>query len=667
MTSRFPGEAERIVGTCVRVLWARGVEGAVVVRLKDGRQVVLTGSLGAVLVGDTVTAEARRVYHRRYGWQYEVDRLAVERPEDRPALVRYLSTNVAGIGPKTAEQLVAALGRGVLAPPDADTIQKALAVTPRRAERLARLLAPLAKVGGAQQEVAVFLAGLGLSDRQARALFARFGAEAKRLLEEDPYALVGTAPGLGFPTVDRFALRQGMSENDPRRRQGAVLYALQQAEENGDLFLSPPELEAMLSRWRVPFEEGDLEALARRGSLVLEEQAVYRSGAWQAEEKVARLVAARLAAQDGNRPLISIVTGGPGTGKTTRLRAMVAEALAEGRRVELAAPSGRAARRLSEATGVPASTIHRMLRMGPGGRVPPGLRLEADLVVVDEASMCDIYLLRELLAALRRHTALLLVGDPDQLPPVGPGQPLRDLMATGLVPTVSLTKVYRQGEGSGIAQNAPRLREGRWPMFGPDLVFLPADDAQAVVQELLRVIRGLPGPRENLRAWQVLTPGHRGAVGVAALNAVLQASCNPGAGAFRPGDKVIQVENDYERGVMNGEIGLVERVEGATYYVRFPDLDEEQLHAYPAGRGLALAYAMTVHKAQGSEFDVVIVVLHAEHYPLLRRSVLYTAATRARQRLYFVGQRKALWLALTKAGRERHSRLAQRILTYVEG
>jgi exodeoxyribonuclease V alpha subunit len=361
---------------------------------------------------------------------------------------------------------------------------------------------------------------------------------------------------------------------------------------------------------------------------------------------------------------VSILTGGPGTGKTHSLRALLTLARAKGLRCQLAAPTGRAAKRMEEATGLPSGTLHRVLELRPGGKTGRDADnpLEADLVVVDEVSMLDALLANQLVKAVPRGAHLVLVGDPDQLPSVGAGDVLADLLRSERFPITRLEHVFRQGAGSGIALNARRVNAGEVPRFGRDIVdsyFVTADDPSAAATTVVDLVAERLPRRYGFErgAVQVLSPMHRGEVGVGALNALLQERLNPwrdgipeargGGRSYRPGDRVLQLRNDYDLGVFNGDLGTVEGIDPTEQEVLLR-LDDGREIQYPYASLFALthAYAISVHKAQGAEFPAVVIPLVTSHAPMLGRTLLYTALTRARQLVVIVGQKKALFLAV---------------------
>jgi exodeoxyribonuclease V alpha subunit len=662
---------------------------------------VARGDMGGVRVGETLRLRGRFTTHPRFGRQFQATGVSLVPPSSAQGTVRYLGSGlVKGVRERTARKIVEALG------PDAlDKIAKdpsVLARVPGLGRGKADLLAAHLKSRREEADVLSFLQGLDVGPATARRILRRFSTETVKVVQSDPYRLAEEVAGVGFLRADRLARAQGVTADDPRRAAAAVLHAITKATEEGHCFLPPAEAvdrAAALDVGPATATEA-IPRLVDRGLLVEEAGALYASRLYEAELDVARSLAALArprvvsaaaleqadrigaelsAAQRGavratlERGL-TVLTGGPGTGKTTTLRAVVRLWGALGKRVLLAAPTGRAAKRMCEATGAPAQTIHRLLEWIPGAaafRRNAGYPLDADLIVVDEASMLDVVLAAQLLDAIPPSTSLLLVGDADQLPPVGPGSVLGDVIASGAARVVALSEIFRQASQSGIVQNAHRVNHGEmlWPTKDPkaDFHFIQVDEpprtvriVQTLVQERIPKAFGL----HPVRDVQVLCPMNRGDVGTVRLNEVLQAALNPkgeaGPRGLRVGDKVMQLRNDYDKDVFNGDLGLVRAVKGAELYVEVDG--REVIYDLDDVDDLALAYASTIHKAQGSEFPGVVVALSTQHYVLLGRNLLYTAITRARRLCVVVGSVRAVRRAITTVGTGvRHTRLAARL------
>jgi exodeoxyribonuclease V alpha subunit len=573
------------------------------------------------------------------------------------------------------------------------------------------------------KEVMVFLADQGVSTALAVRIYKRYGDAAIGIVKHDPYRLAREVFGIGFKTADKIAANLGIPPDSIERAMGAALHLLWEAADDGHVYLPEDELVRRAVEMLAVDEARVRDALERllgtdnaRRERVDDRDVIYLTPYYHAEGGIVRRIAAlldspadRLAAfqavdfakafawYSGQRGLsltpgqreavrmaltnkVGILTGGPGVGKTATTQAIVAILQARRGKPLLAAPTGRAAKRLSELTGAPAQTLHRLLGVRPGGEAQRNADnpLDADLLIVDESSMLDTLLANTLLKAVPNDMHVLFVGDVDQLPSVGAGNVLRDLIASGRVPVTHLDVIFRQAQDSGIVTNAHRINKGERPITRglPDFFFIPEDDAAAAADTIVELARQrLPrrygfDPRRDL---QVLCPMHGGVLGVATLNERLQDALNPpgphrrerraGSRLYREGDRVMCIRNDYDRQVFNGDGGWIERIDlvEQELLVRldderrvtwsFSDLDE-----------LVTAYAVTVHKSQGSEYRAVIIPLHTTHYMMLQRNLLYTAVTRAKELVVIVGSWRALSIAL-KSDRvaERYTSLAQRL------
>lgn len=705
-----PTGAERPVvlsGVLERFLRPPAGDGFGVASVSDeasGRPWIVVGQLWGLHVGESVRLWGRVEVDPKRGERFRVEAAQPMLPTRPSAVQRWLqSGRVEGIGETVAARIVAVLGsRDVTAVRDEPAILAGVkGLTPRKREAL---VAALAGIDATEQAV-LFLYGLGLSFGLVRKLQRRYGADAARKVRHEPYALAREVAGIGFATADRVALALGHDPAAPARLQAAVMHVMHEAAQQGHT--APPQA-AIVGRaaqlvaavddagWRAAVDalvlqnqllqvtarsiEGEAVAALALTALDRNERTLAQwllacTAAVAPPDAVASAVAVAaaetalgLALAGGQRQAVAwasvlpllVVTGGPGTGKTTILRGVLAAAA--GQRVLLAAPTGRAARRLGEACGAEAKTLHRLLEFDPReGRFQrcPSQPLQADLVVVDEASMIDAGLAAALVQALTPSTRLLLVGDADQLPSVGPGAVLADLLATPRIPRVRLDRVYRQDARSQIVEAAHSVLAGELPVGaargdGGDFFVLHRQDPEAIAQTLCEVVaERLPrlgfDPVQDV---QVLAPMHRGPLGTEALNDRLGRLLNPHggrtAGGLRVGDKVIQTRNDAELEVYNGDTGTVVGVgtaspgdsEGLAVLVRFGD----RVLRYTAAKleHLSPAWAVTVHKSQGSEYSAVVVPLHMAQFTMLQRNLLYTAITRARRFAVLVGQPDAI-------------------------
>jgi exodeoxyribonuclease V alpha subunit len=674
------------------------------VELDEGSELATAvGPLGAVERGESLRLQGRWVDDPRFGRQLRVDGWLPAAPESRAGLARFLgSGTVEGLGPELAQRLVDKFGLDTLDVLDhhPHRVTEVEGIGPIRARKIAAAWAEQRET----RALMVHLRGHGIGAALASRVARRFGSRALEVCRKDPYRLALEVPGVGFSTADRLARAEGLPPDHPTRLAAGAHHFLAEAAEAGHVcrprdaliedtaarLSAEPEavasaLELLVGEGRLvldgepgPEVRAYLPKLHRAETLAAQHVAARLATAppplrapldrvlatYEAREKIRLAEAQRAALRDAAaRPLL-VITGGPGTGKTTLVKALLALYAADRLDVKLAAPTGRAAKRLEEATRGTAMTLHRLLEVDPKtGRFQRSASapLEADVVVVDEVSMVDLPLLASLLDALPPAARLVLVGDAHQLPSVGPGRVLADLLDAG-VPAVTLTEVFRQAEQSLIVRNAHRIDHGEAFERPPpearelaDFYVIERPHPEAALATVLELVAERIPRRfgiEPVDGVQVLTPMNKGPLGGRALNEALQRRLNPGAGGLeraeqvlRPGDKVMQTKNDYELGVLNGEMGRVEAVDPKAGRVRVRFEDDEVRYERKDLEHLQLAYACSIHKAQGSEYPAVVLVLGDPHAIMLDRQLVYTGVTRARRLLVVVASPRALGLA----------------------
>jgi exodeoxyribonuclease V alpha subunit len=718
-----------------RITYANEENGYTIARVatdRSGNQLVtVVGSLLGVQPGESLRLVGRWGSHPKYGRQFEVHSYTTVLPATVQGIERYLGSGlIKGIGPKTAARIVATFG--------ADTLRVIEEEPARLIEVYGLGKKRTAAIGAAWQEqkaikeVMVFLQGVGVSTSLAVRIYKQYGDAAVSVVRNEPYRLAADVWGIGFRTADTIARAVGIPHDSPARVRAGIQYTLSEAADNGHCYLPEPNLVADAATiLEVPAEvvRGCLADLVADEGVVRELvpnpsteggtiPAVYLVPFHRAEAALAggllRLLHSRadrmpgfadvdwgralswLATRTGARlaeeqeravrlaltSTVAVLTGGPGCGKSFTVKSIITLAAAKRAKIVLAAPTGRAAKRLTELTGHPAATVHRLLQLRPGGEAAHDRDnpIDADLIVVDEASMLDLILANKLVKAVPTGAHLLLVGDVDQLPSVGAGEVLRDVLAADAVPSVRLTKIFRQAQESGVVVNAHRINAGQPPVFGdhPDFFLFANDDPEATAELVVDVVARRIPRRFGLhpRDVQVLTPVHRGPAGAGSLNTALQQVLAPpregaperrhGARVFRPGDKVIQLRNNYEKGaagVFNGTVGVVTAVDLDDHRLTVrTDEDEDIGYDFDELDELQHAYAITVHRSQGSEYPAVVVPVTMSAYPMLQRNLLYTAVTRAKRLVVLVGSRRALAIAVRTAGTgRRHTALTHRL------
>lgn len=709
---------EVLAGLVERVTFHSLESGFCVLRLKarGHRELVTTiGHAAMISAGEWVTASGEWINDRNHGLQFKARFLRTSAPSSLDGIEKYLGSGmIRGIGPVYAKRMVAKFGKDVfdLIEAEPERLREVEGIGPKRADKITSAWADQKVI----REIMIFLHEHDVGTARAVRIFKTYGTDAVQVMSENPYQLARDIRGIGFRTADMIAEKLGIEKAAMIRVRAGISYALTEAMGNGHCGLPHKELIPLaIKLLEVPDEliQTAIELEMSDGTVtadtVGDTPCVFLSGLYQAEKGIADrfriLISGALPWPDINADKalpwvekktgltlaqsqaeairlalcskVMVVTGGPGVGKTTIVNSILQILAAKAVTLLLCAPTGRAAKRMKEATGMEAKTIHRLLEIDPktfGFKRNEENPLGCGLLVIDESSMVDVSLMQSLLKAVPDHAAVLIVGDIDQLPSVGPGQVLADIIGSNAIPVVRLTEVFRQAAKSRIITNAHRINQGKIPDLSTpdgetDFYFVPAEDPEQAVSRIITLVQSRIPRRfglDPIRDIQVLCPMNRGGVGARSLNIELQAALNPPGenkverfgSTFAPGDKVMQIENDYDKEVYNGDIGYVEGI----------DVNEGELTASFDGRSvsylfgeldtLVLAYAATIHKSQGSEYPAVVIPVLTQHYVMLQRNLLYTGITRGKRLVVLVGQRKAIAIAVKNvSGRRRWSKL----------
>lgn len=674
--------------------------------------VTLTGSLLDVPVGSVLLVDGDWRVDPRYGQQFVAQSWTEVMPATIYGIEKYLGSGlIKGIGPVYAKAIVNRFGLETIDVIEND-IERLLEVPRLGRKRMEKIRESWEKQKDIK-EVMVFLQGYGVSTAFAAKIYRKYEKDSIAKVKENPYQLADDIWGIGFKTADGIASKMGYEKNDPRRCRSGILYTLNELAEEGHVYAEPEQLVdaavKLLDAEESPVRQA-LASMIEANDVVLDNEVIYLPPFYHAENGSAKRlqsllsdtslfnadIAAEPKAEYGAKPggivyddvqqaaiqkaldsKVMVLTGGPGTGKTTTTQGIIEAFKARHMSILLAAPTGRAAKRMTEATGMEAKTIHRLLEYNPmdGYKRNDENPLDGDALIVDECSMIDILLFYNLMKAIPLKMRLILVGDIDQLPSVGAGNVLRDIIDSQQIPVVRLTRIFRQAQSSRIVMNAHAINAGQFPNIknglDTDFFFISQEDADEIVKLIIGLVRDrLPKtygyPSKEV---QVLTPMQRGTVGAGNLNIELQNALNPtgpslarGGYTFRQGDKVMQIRNNYDKNVFNGDIGYItavditERTLSITFDNRVVEYDVTELDE------IVLAYAVTIHKSQGSEFQVVVMPVTMKHYVMLQRNLIYTGITRAKKICVLVGTTKALAYAIrNNTVSKRNTKLKERL------
>lgn len=672
--------------------------------------VTLVGNLLEVPVGSVLLCEGDWKVDKRFGSQFVCQSWEEVMPATAYGIEKYLGSGlVKGIGPKFAQLIVKQFGLDTIEVIETD-IQRLYEVPGIGKKRVEKIRESWEKQKDIKN-VMLFLQGYGVSTAYAAKIYRQYGKESIDKVKENPYRLADDIWGIGFKTADEIANKMGYEKNDIRRCQSGIIYTLNQLANEGHVFAEEEQLvKAALDLLEAEEEpiRAALTNMIQTEEVKMEEEAIYLPPFYFAEVGTANRLLALVEGQEKElfiRPMdlqalsketgieydevqlqaieeairskVMVLTGGPGTGKTTTTQGVIAALKHMGMRILLAAPTGRAAKRMSEATGMEAKTIHRLLEFNPkdGYKRNDENPLEGDALIVDECSMIDIVLMNCLMKAVPCSMRVVFVGDIDQLPSVGAGNVLRDLIDSKKIPVIRLTRIFRQAQTSRIVMSAHAINQGRFPDISngkeTDFFFIQQEDAEKAAEDIVNLVKNrLPKAySQKTSQIQVLTPMQRGVVGAANLNMALQNALNPsptalnrGGYSFRQGDRVMQLRNNYDKEVFNGDLGYIESVdtEERTLMVNF----EDRLVEYEASEldELTLAYATTIHKSQGSEYPIVVMPVLMTHYVMLQRNLIYTGITRAKKICVLIGSKKALSFAIRNMSvLKRNSKLKERL------
>lgn len=665
------------------------------VKVKDYSDLVtLVGNLLDVPVGAVLLCEGDWKMDKRYGQQFVVETWEEVMPATVYGIEKYLGSGlVKGIGPKYAHLIVAKFGTDTIEiiEDDIERLYEVAGIGKKRVEKIRESWEKQKDI----KNVMLFLQQYGVSTAYAAKIYRQYGKDSIENVKGNPYRLADDIWGIGFKTADGIASKMGYEKNDLRRCKSGIRYTLNELSNEGHVYAVEDQLVETAKKLLEADDEPILQAITEMieaEDLIRENEAIYLPPFYFSEKGTAAKLISLMTAPTSNlfgadidikaiektsgieyddvqidaiRQAVSskvmVLTGGPGTGKTTTTQGIISAYKTAGMRILLAAPTGRASKRMSEATGMEAKTIHRLLEYNPqdGYKRNEEQPLEGDALIVDECSMIDIMLMYNLMKAIPSNMRLVLVGDIDQLPSVGAGNVLRDVIDSGKIPVVRLTRIFRQAQTSRIVMSAHAINQGRYPDTSngrnTDFFFMKNEDPEQVAQEIVKLVKErLPKAyNQPLCNIQVLTPMQRSVVGASNLNMLLQQSLNKsplgisrGGTTYKLGDRVMQIRNNYDKNVFNGDIGTVEKVntEDRTITINF----EDSLVEYEASEldEVTLAYATTIHKSQGSEYPIVVIPVLMTHFVMLQRNLIYTGITRAKKVCVLIGQQKALAYAI---------------------
>lgn len=681
------------------------------VKVKDYSDLVtLVGNLLDVPVGAVLLCDGDWKMDKKYGRQFVCETWEEVMPATVYGIEKYLGSGlVKGIGPKFAHLIVEKFGTETIEIIE-DNIER-LREVPRIGKRRVEKIRESWEKQKDIKNVMLFLQQYGVSTAYAAKIYRQYGKESIDKVQDNPYRLADDIWGIGFKTADSIASKMGYEKNDLRRCKSGISYTLNELSNEGHVYAVEEQLietaKKLLEADEEPIRQAVTEIIASE-DLIREDEAIYLPPFYHSERGTAKKLLALLqdqtptlfglkadikaiekvsgieydevqiaAIKQAVRSKVMVLTGGPGTGKTTTTQGIIAAYKTAGMRILLAAPTGRASKRMSEATGMEAKTIHRLLEFNPqdGYKRNDENPLEGDALIVDECSMIDIILMYNLMKAIPENMRLVLVGDIDQLPSVGAGNVLRDIIDSEKIPVVRLTRIFRQAQSSRIVMSAHAINQGRYPNTSngkqTDFFFIKNEEPEQVAEEIVKLVKHrLPKAyNQPLNNIQVLTPMQRSVVGATNLNMMLQQALNTsnlgisrGGTTYKLGDRVMQVRNNYDKNVFNGDIGIVEQVimEDRTLFVRFDD----SLVEYEASEldEVTLAYATTIHKAQGSEYPIVVIPILMTHFVMLQRNLIYTGITRAKKICVLIGQPKALAYAIRNLTvTKRNTKLKERL------
>ncbi len=663
-------------GYCVASL-SNGIKAVgILINIKPGEKLKLTGEYET---------------HPKYGMQFRIDSYSIVIPSTKTGLAKYLSSGmIKGIGPVTAEKIIEQFEDTTIDVLD-NNIDRLLEIEGIGSKKLEQIK----KSWGEQKavkEIIIYLQGFDISPAYAVKIYKVYGINSIKVIQNNPYQLTYDVWGIGFKIADSIGKNVGFSDDHPKRIKAGIVYILNEAASDGHVYLTSDELnKKCFDMLGIDLSDSLLlmREMQEENLIYIVQEKVYLAHLYEAEkyiehkikllaageskftEKELKLIRLNLdlseeqsdAVRKSLTNKIMILTGGPGTGKTTTLKGIIDSYKQLKKNILLAAPTGRAAKRMSEVIGMEAKTLHRLLEFNPQdqffqrGEDNP---LEADLLVIDEVSMIDTLLMNSMLSAVNPETTLILVGDVDQLPSVGSGNILNDLILSGIIPIVKLTKIFRQAEKSSIVVNAHKINNGELPSINnneeADFFFIQESDNSKIADLIIELCSSrLPDKYgfDPVKDIQVLTPMYKGEVGVNNLNIRLQevlnqrkVAHNRGEKNYKIGDKVMQLKNNYDKEVYNGDIGIIESVDNEDQIMEINFSGKNVQYEFAELEDITLAYAITVHKSQGSEYPCVILPISAAHFIMLQRNLLYTAITRASQMLILVGTRQALAIAV---------------------